>query len=174
MINRQFERLNEPFELTDEIEIDPGHYHFNRYGVGLETAPQRVLAGAIEWQRGRFFDGRLESLEAQLRWYPWSRLQLGVDHEWNRLQFSEQRQTLRLARLLVRYAWSATLNLHSLMQYDNESHSLGWHARLRWTPRPGQEHFLVLNLGRERDPLTRRFRTQEVDLGLRLGFSFQF
>lgn len=174
VLKRHVERLDEPFELTEDIEIETGEYHFGRAGLGFATAPQRWWAVGLEIERGDYFDGRLDAVETSWVINPFPRLRLGVDYEWNRLRFDDQRETLKLTRLSVRYAFSAAWSVSSLMQYDSEEGEMGGNVRLRWTPAPGQEHFLIANYGRTRESPQDRFRSSEFDASLRLSFTFLF
>ena len=36
---------------------------------------------------------------------------------------------------------------HFVKRSDNDSRNLGWQARLRWTERPGNDLFMILNQG---------------------------
>ncbi len=169
-----YERFVEPFEITDDLEIAPGSYHFDRWAVEFESAAQRDLQVALRLENGPFLGGRLRSVEGALVVRPSARLSLGLEYESDRLDFDGERQTLRLARLSTRYSFNSAWSLSSLLQYDNESDEIGLNARLRWVPRAGQEHFLVVNYGRARDEDLGRYRSETFQTALRLSFSFLF
>ncbi|MCB1629435.1 MAG: carbohydrate binding family 9 domain-containing protein [Xanthomonadales bacterium] len=169
-----YERLVEDFEIADELEVAPGRYHFDRWALEFESAPQRDLQLGVRYENGPYLSGRLRSVESSIVVRPSARLSLGLDYEYNHLDFDGERQSLRLARLLARYSFSSAWSLTSLVQYDNESHELGLNTRLRWVPRAGQEHYLIANIGRARDDELNRYRTESVETALRLSFSFLF
>ena len=167
-----YERFVELFEIADDLEVEPGRYHFERWAVEFESAAQRDLQLSVRYENGPFLGGQLRSVETSIVVRPSARLSLGVDYEYDHLMFDGERQSLRLARLLARYSFNSEWSMSSLVQYDNESHEVGVNARLRWVPRAGQEHYLVANMGRARDDELGRYRTESVDAALRLSFSF--
>ena len=70
--------------------------------------------------------------------------------------------------LNVRWSW---LNL---IQYDNESESVGANSRLRWTPRAGQDLFIVLNHGFEASGTFSGLRSLESQLSVKYTHTFRF
>ncbi len=53
----------------------------------------------------------------------------------------------RLIQIDANYAFNARWSWVNLIQYDNESGSVGENSRLRWNPREGQDLYIVLNHG---------------------------
>ena len=52
--NRNYERLDEPFEITDDITLPLGaEYDFSRYRFWMQTANRRVLAVSMRYRCGR-------------------------------------------------------------------------------------------------------------------------
>ena len=51
--------------------------------------------------------------------------------------------TQKLLTVRNELAWSADLVLSAIAQYETESRNVGGQVRLRWTPRPELEFFLV-------------------------------
>jgi hypothetical protein len=62
----------------------------------------------------------------------------------------------------------------TLVQYDNVSEVIGVNTRLRWIPRAGQESLLVLNHRLEDRDKDNRFRSEVMDLSVRLSYTFRF
>ncbi len=105
----QYERLTEPFEIVDGVEIPPGEYRMNRWGFQVETADKRPIVGEAELLLGRFLhrhaarrgtrrDGqaehahlRLAAIRAQRRVAARGRLQRARGHAQGRLQLLAQR-----------------------------------------------------------------------------------
>ena len=53
----------------------------------------------------------------------------------------------RLIQIDANYAFNARWSWVNLIQYDNESGSVGENSQLRWNPREGQDLYIVLNHG---------------------------
>jgi hypothetical protein len=64
------ERLVEPFEITDEVTIPPGSYHWRRYRLEVSTARKRRLYGQVTWWFGGFYDGKLDQIVWRGAWNP--------------------------------------------------------------------------------------------------------
>lgn len=58
------------------------------------------------------------------------------------------------------------------MQYDNISKQVGLNSRIRWTWRPGDDLFLVLNQGWDYDD--GRFRQPSSQIILKAAATFRF
>ncbi|MGE0554234.1 MAG: DUF5916 domain-containing protein [Gemmatimonadales bacterium] len=139
------ERLREPFEVNDGVMIAPGAYRFTRYRLEVETSPTRRVSGQATWWFGRFYDGTLNQYELELAWRPasWLGFQTAIEHDVGRLPGGDFEATV--ASLRIQYQPSPDLTLASLVQYDDESRSIGSNSRLRWTITPLVELFVIYN-----------------------------
>ena len=144
----EFERLPEPFAITDRVAIPPGSYRFNRFRVEAQSSPSRPLrVGTTAWFGG-FFDGRLTQVESFITWtQPTGRLQLELDTENDFGHLPAGNFVQRLLQAKVIYAFSTNLILSSFTQYDTDSRQVGVNNRLRWTIRPEADLFVVWNRG---------------------------
>ena len=100
---------------------------------------------------GDFYDGRRRDVSAALRVKPGRKMAVRLGLTQNRVRLPARSFTARIWQARVDYAFSPALTLNSFLQHDNLSRLAGLNARLRWTPRQGNDVFLVLNLGRQED-----------------------
>ena len=144
----EYERLTEPFAITDRVTIPTGSYRFDRFRVEGQSSPARPLrVGTTVWL-GTFFDGRLTQASSFVTWTrPGGRIQmeLDVENDFGRLPFGNFVQ--RLLQTKIVYAFSPNLILSSYAQYDTDSRQVGVNNRLRWTIRPEADLFVVWNRG---------------------------
>ena len=70
-------------------------------------------------------------------------LRIELDHNVGRLPAGNFEATVVSGQL--RFNPSADLQLSTLVQYDNESRSIGSNSRIRWTITPAPELFVVYN-----------------------------
>lgn len=149
----EFERLDEPFEIARGVVIPPGQYRFNRFRVESQSSSFRPWrAGSTVWL-GTFFGGHLTQWQSFLYWTAGPgrlRFELNAENDFGYLPQGSFIQ--RLLQLKTVYAFSPDLVLSAYTQYDSESRDLGLNARLRWTPRPGGDLFLVWNRNWKRLP----------------------
>jgi hypothetical protein len=80
----------------------------------------------------------------------------------------------RLMRLTMDVNFSPTLYWVNLIQYDNVSEVVGANKRLRWIPKAGQETLIVLNHRMQDRDRDNGFRSELMDLSLRVGYTFRF
>lgn len=173
IVKELHERLDEPFEITEQLLIAPGRHDFRRASVEVQTARQRrwAIETGVEW--GDFYDGTLTTLESSLLLSPSPHVGLRLDYEHNRLDLRSGQQTIRLARVSAAFAFNARWSWTHLVQYDSESRELGYNTRLRWEPRAGQELFLILNQGFFRNDLS-RFQSEEREVVAKVSYVLQF
>jgi hypothetical protein len=143
--NPEGERLDEPFEISEGVVIEPGAYHYVRYRAELEMAAKRKVSGQLTWWLGSFYDGDLDQFEGTVRVKPSELLTFELTGTRNvgRLKAGDFEQTVVGVRGVLNV--SSDLQVTSFVQYDDESKSLGTNTRVRWTFSPLGELFLVYN-----------------------------
>jgi hypothetical protein len=140
-----YERLPEPFEISDGITIPAGSYRWNRYSASIGTADKRpwVLSAETSW--GSFYDGTLKRMGLGVTLKPSTHLLFNVEAEWNdaSLPGGAFSTTVFSARGDVNV--SPDVSWANLVQYDSESRELGVQSRFRWILKPGNDVFVVIN-----------------------------
>ena len=143
-VERNYERLEEDFEIHDGVVLPAGReYGFTRYSFGAQTANRRLVAvgSSVEW--GDFLSGtRLDySVDVTLR------ARTGVivymEAEWNRIDLPEGKFQTRLYRISPELQFSPWIALVNSIQYDTVSRVLGWQSRFRWILKPGNDLYFV-------------------------------
>lgn len=143
-VQPEFERLTTPFEIVPGAVIPAGDYRFDRYRVQVESSPSRRWQVNNTVWFGEFYGGRLTQwvrsagyTSQEGRW----RLTASSEVDFGHLPWGSFTQKLLTVRNEL--AWSPDLVLTALAQYETESRNVGGQVRLRWTPRPEVEVFLV-------------------------------
>lgn len=140
----EFERLRVPFAIVPGVVIPVGDYRFDRYRLQVESSSSRRWQASSTVWWGDFYGGRLTQwvraagyTSKEGRW----RLVAGSEVDFGHLPWGDFTQKLLTVRNEL--AWSADLVLSALAQYETDSRNFGGQVRLRWTPRPELEVFLV-------------------------------
>jgi hypothetical protein len=140
----EFERLPVPFEIVPGVVIPVGDYRFDRYRLQAESSSSRRWQVSSTVWFGDFYGGRLTQwvrgagyTSQEGRW----RIVASSEVDFGHLPWGDFMQ--KLVTLRNELAWSADLVLSVIAQYETESRNLGGQVRLRWTPRPELEVFLV-------------------------------
>ncbi|MBX3174046.1 MAG: carbohydrate binding family 9 domain-containing protein [Gemmatimonadaceae bacterium] len=142
---RLFDGPVTPFEITDGVTIAPGNYWWDRVEVVYEGANIRPVVFRTEWSAGNFYRGRRLDGEFSLRLRLQPHYELTAELERNDIDLPEGSFVAHTARLRADYAINPRLTITGFAQYDDESDRAALNARLRWTPRPGSDLFVVWN-----------------------------
>jgi hypothetical protein len=168
------ELLDEDFEIYDGIVIPLGHYSFGLTGISVETADQRRVWGAVEYQAGEFFDGERTQIEGAINWRPSGRLRTGIGYEFNDIDLPQGSFVTRLVEFRADVAFSSKLSWVTRIQYDNVSELMGVNLRVHWVPEAGREGFFVINHNLEDLDLDNRFHSALSEASVKFSYTFRF
>lgn len=172
-IQPQFERLTRPFPINRNIAISEGSYQFTRYRTKIETATKRLWVVNFYTMFGDFYSGTRRDMDIELILKPSTRLLLGLIAERADIELNEGKFFTQLFSIRADINFSPDLSWANLVQYDNSSRILGFQSRFRWIIQPGNDLFLILNRGWEKD-LERRY-VSVFDRGTaKLQYTFRF
>ena len=144
----EFERLDEPFEVSSGVTIPRGSYTFHRFRVEVNSPDALPLRVSAHVWFGDFYSGKLTETFASVAWAePTGHLQLELDALDDYGYLPEGNFIQRLWQLRAAYSFSPNLFLQSFLQYDSISRNVGMNSILRWTIRPGRDFFVVWNRG---------------------------
>lgn len=141
------ERLTQPFEILPGIVIAPGNHSWSGYHLGFESNPSRVVNLDLSIEPGTFYEGWRTDWIAGLGWRPSIHLEAAFDWGLRDIRLPTGSFQVRTTAARIVYSLSPDLQVSCLGQYDNVSETIGVNCRLRWTPTPGNEYYLVLNQG---------------------------
>ena len=173
-LNRRREVLFEDFEVVDGNVIPVGDYEYSGWSVEASGASERVFAPGFEYSQGEFFNGDRMEMSAELEWRPNRRLLMGVEYEYNDIDLPGGQFITRLIAVNADVAFNVRWSWLNLLQYDNESESVGINSRLRWNPRAGQDLFIVVNHGYSSDGAFSRLRSEQSQIAVKYTHTFRF
>ena len=142
-IEETLERLDGPFEITDDVIIPVGSYTFQTWLLEAETAGHRRASGGVEFRRGGFWSGDQMRYAFDVTVRPGAAVQLRT--EWEHVHVDLPEGAFSTDVLRIDTDWPATprFSLTSNVQYDSVSERLGLFGRVRWTLRPGSDLYVV-------------------------------
>ena len=71
-------------------------------------------------------------------------------------------------------AFTSTLSLVNLIQYDNISETIGINVRLHWIPEAGREIYFVINHNLEDFDLDNKFKSMFSEMTAKISYTFRF
>jgi hypothetical protein len=170
-----YERLFTNFEIAPGVILRPGEYRFTRFKTAIASASKRRLSGSVNLNWGDYWSGSAEQITTSLTYKLPPRFTFTFSATQTFARLPEGDFTARIYTSTLNYSFSPQLSLSNLIQYDNRSRNLGWQGRLRWTPVPGRDLFLVYGQGWLQDPNSSgRFTPQDSKLSTKLQYTFRF
>jgi len=170
----QFERLDEPFEVSPGVVIPPGSYQWTRYRAEVETATKRPWVVEAAWWWGGFYGGTLRQIEASVTLKPNTHVAVSAQAERNDVTLPQGRFYTEILTIRADYNFTPDISWANLAQYDNASRIAGWQSRFRWILRPGNDLFLVVNRGWFRTFDDGRFEPRFDRESAKLQYTFRF
>jgi hypothetical protein len=167
----QGERLDEPFEIANDVTIPVGSYEWRRYRAEFGSASKRKLRGSISWGFGDFFDGTLNHVVFDSFWNPSGLFSFEVTGEHDRGTLKAGAFTENLVGTRVVLNISPDLQVSSFLQYDTANNSFGTNTRMRWTIRPTIDLFVIYN--HNLVEIDNRWTRQSNELLIKLQYAFR-
>ena len=144
----QFDRLEEPFEVSEDVLIEPASYRFQRWRVQADSRPDRPLRYGGGYTGGSFYDGTLGEANGYVRWSSRTgRWEIDSEGLYVDGRLPEGDFIERLWQEKIIFAFSPDLVVSLFAQFDSASNNLGAATRLRYTIRPGADFYFVWNRG---------------------------
>jgi hypothetical protein len=143
--SRGFTRLDEAFDLADSVSVPAADYDTWEVGLEGDTSGNSAVALGAGVSYRRFFDGTLVSAGGGLSLAPGSHLSADLGFTHNDVEIPGGAFTANIASVRLRYAFSTTLTVNALMQYNSLDKRISANVRLNFIHRPGSDLFIVLN-----------------------------
>jgi hypothetical protein len=175
--NRYFERLDDPFSVGG-VQIDAGDYNFHDWNVSFNSNPSQRFFYRLSWQPQTFYGGDRNDMSASVGLRVTSQLATEAGLSRNDVDIPNGSFKADIGTLRVDYAFSPTISLRTLTQYNSLSEQWSTSARLRYIFRPGSDIYVVYDEIRRDIPLTvapfttDRFRDRQLIVKMTYLFSF--
>lgn len=142
---RMFDAPGTTFSLVPGVFIDAGEYWWNRMEIAYEGSNVRRIVPSTEVSWGDFYDGERLDVEVGLLVRVQPHYEFTFEFERNELTFDGGSLSTHTGRFRADYAVNPRLTLTGFAQFDDQSDRAAFNARLRWTPSPGSDLFVVWN-----------------------------
>jgi hypothetical protein len=120
----------------------------HRHRAELNTATKRRVVGDVSVRYGEFYDGSRVESTVGLRYRPSVHVALQIALDRNDVSLPQGNFSTTIWRARADVGVTPALTINNFLQYDTDSRIAGLNSRLRWILRPGNDVFLVVNLGR--------------------------
>ncbi len=148
---RGFTRLDESFDIGDDVPVPVGDYDLWQFGWFANTSRNRpVVLNSVGMFQG-IYDGNLATVDGTLDVAPNANLALSIGYTHNRVEVSTGEFSADIGRLRLSYAFSTRLIANALLQYNSHENELSANIRVNFIHTPGSDLFLVFNEKRGSD-----------------------
>ncbi len=144
-IIRFYDRIDEPFDIHDDVIIAIGDYWFTRHEIQYHTFNgRRIFIGGRASAGGYYTGDRLQN-EFFVSLNINKHLNLSVDYEWNDLDFQNDHFVTHETGGRAEYAFNPKLNTSLYGQWNNKDKEILLNFRLNWIPQIGSDFYLAAN-----------------------------
>lgn len=144
-IQRSADRVNEDFDIFDDIIIPSGLYWWTNYEIQFETNSSRPISGALFYRWGDFYNGKRDIISLELAGKLNKHLQIAADYTRNYIILPNGRFTTHELSSTINYNFSTTLSSSLFAQWNNEDKEVNFNLRIHWIPSLGSEIYFVYN-----------------------------
>ena len=140
-----FTRLDEGFDLTDDLYVPAGDYDAGEVGWFASTSSNRPLFLGSSGTYGQYYGGTLFSATGSLTATPTRHLTLTGSYTHNDVDTPYGAFRADIGSLRVYYAFSTRLFVNALLQYNSLDNKVSANIRLNFIHSPGSDLYIVFN-----------------------------
>lgn len=152
---RMFERLDEDFEIREDVVIPIGDYQYSIVGGRFSTSDSRVISTTTGFELGNFYNGRIRKFSVDGSLKPNGRIGLHLDYEFNRVNLPAGDFDANLFSGRLYYSFSTTLFAKLFAQWNTETNLVSTNFLVNYIYRPGSDFYFVFNQSYDTDKTTK-------------------
>ena len=142
---RGFTRLDEGFDIGDDVPVPPGDYDTDFYGWFAGTSQNRAVVLNSTGFFQNIYDGKVASISGDLNFNPTANLAVTLGFTHNKVRVPAGEFAADLARVRLGYSFSTKVTFNALVQYNDQDDELSANLRFNFIHRPGSDLFIVIN-----------------------------
>ena len=143
--NLNFEQLFEPFEISKDVVLPEGQYHFNNWFLTLESDESADIFAVANYSKGGFYSGHIKTLSLRAGFRFGAEFLLATRYVRNAVKLPEGNFSTDLAMVQVNYSFTPKSYLQSLVQYNSRERQIGVNIRLALLRTSSTGLFIVYN-----------------------------
>jgi len=141
----RFERLDESFEIHEDIEIPVDDYRFGRYSLNWFSNQSRRVSSRGSVEIGDFFGGTRSRFSFDLAFKINDRFTVESDYEFNQVDLPQGDFLTNVLSNRFIYSFSPDLFVRGFVQWNSEGEVVGGNFLFNYRYRPGSDIYLVYN-----------------------------
>ena len=137
--DKQFERLDVPFQIANDVTVPAGTYRFWKPSMRYKSDPSRRLSVNANYAPQTFFDGTRTDWGASVSLRATSRVAAQVTFRRSDIDLPDGAFITDLASVTFDLALSPKVTLRSLTQHNSTTDSVSTSIRFNWIYSPGSD-----------------------------------
>ena len=146
-LQQSYDRIDEPFALTDVILIEKGKYSMNHTEFQVNSFRGRKVFGEFLYNWGTFYGGKINTYSILVGVNINKHLNFTEQFENNKLLINSVQDNIQQLISTLTYAFTTKIDLSLLAQYNSEEDQLLTNFRIHWIPKIGSDFYFVWNNG---------------------------
>jgi hypothetical protein len=172
--SRNREGLTTPFQISPGVFIPAGKYTFTELNMEMNFSNQRNFAPGIQLNSGEFYNGDRNRIRVGVDWRPDEHFYLSWNYDYQKIELPSGNFDVRLVSANANYAFNSKWSWVNLIQYDNNSSSVGVNSRLRWNPQAGEDLYLVMNYNFDSEGVFSHISSEKAEIALKYTRTFRY
>jgi len=144
---QNYDRIDEEFELTDNISIPIDKYMMYNYELQFETYQARRIWIALSYNWGDFYTGKIKTFESSLGFNINKHFNIDGVYARNVVELPQGTVYTNEVSSYFNFAFTTKLNLSLFAQYNDLDEIMIYNIRLHWIPKIGSDFYFVYNIG---------------------------
>lgn len=146
-LSQSYDRIDEPFDLTNNISVETGKYNMHTNGIQVNTFRGRKLFAELLYNGGTIYNGKINTFSATLGININKHLNFNEQYKLNILNKNSIKDQIQLFISTLSYAFTTKIDISILAQYNSEDDQLLANIRVHWIPKIGTDFYFVVNNG---------------------------
>jgi hypothetical protein len=143
--NRNFERLDEPFEISPGVIIPVGAYRYEELAFSYQSDPSRMLFVRLNYAFGNFYDGDFVNYTAGLGYRPNAKISLIGTYDKNKIKMPHGDFDTELIGMRFNWSFTPKSYLQAFSQYNSVTREVGHNIRFALLSTSSSGLFVVYN-----------------------------
>ncbi len=172
---QDFDRIDEPFALTDSVVIDTGKYMMYKNELQFQTYTGRRywLFALFNW--GEFYTGKIKTLELEFGFNVNKHFNINNVYSRNWLNMPQETFVTNEFATYWNFAFTTKMIFSLFAQYNDLDNIMIYNIRLHWIPKVGSDLYFVYNIGYD-EPIRQvdYLKPQTTDAVMKIVYRFVF
>jgi len=142
-----YDRLDNPFGLTDSAIIPIGKYHMHNTEFQFSTYQSRTIWAQVVYNWGKFYSGNINTFSTSLGINLSKHFNLRTDYTYNYITLPDASVLSNELAQYFNYAFTTKIDISLFAQWNSLEDVMFFNFRLYWIPKIGTDLYAVYNRG---------------------------